>query len=151
MCHKSFRWFVFLLAGACGSPAGPADQAELLAVHRALWSRQGPASYQFTLTRSCECLADLTTPVRIVVVNQVVNDRRYVTGAPVDPQYEVLFTSVPGLFDLIQQAVDARAPALAVRYNAHYGYPESIQIDWVAGTADDEVSYRITDFGPVVP
>ena len=44
------------------------------------------------------------------------------------------------------EALRREAAGLAVRYNATFGYPESIQIDWVAGAVDDEVSYRITDF-----
>ncbi|HEX9892689.1 MAG TPA: DUF6174 domain-containing protein, partial [Gemmatimonadales bacterium] len=63
-----------------------------------------------------------------------------------DPQFADLFAAVPGLFDLIEEAIHAPAAGLAVRYNPAYGYPESIQIDWVAGVVDDEVSYHITDF-----
>ena len=139
------------LFSACGTPTGPGDQAEFLARNMALWARRGPASYQYTLARSCECLPEVTQPVTIVVRNLVVAERHYLTGAPVDPQYDALFSSVPGLFDLIQQALDANAPGVAVRYNGQLGYPESIQIDWVAGTADDEVSYRISNFGPITP
>ena len=57
-----------------------------------------------------------------------------------------MFTSVPGLFDLIDEAIRRDVAGLGVRYNSEFGYPESIQIDWLAGAVDDEVSYRITDF-----
>ncbi len=139
------------LLSACGTPTGPGDQAEFLSRNMALWARRGPASYQYILSRSCKCLPEVTQPVTIVVRNLVVAERHYLTGAPVDPQYDAIFSSVPGLFDLIQQALDANAPGIAVRYNRQLGYPESIQIDWVAGTADDEVSYRISDFDPITP
>lgn len=141
----------FALVSACGTPTGPGDQAEFLSRNMALWARKGPASYQYTLARSCECLPEVTQPVTIMVRDLVVTQRHYLTGIPVDPQYDALFSSVPGLFDLIQQALDGNAPGVAVRYNRQLGYPESIQIDWVAGTADDEVSYRISDFGPIAP
>lgn len=139
------------LLGACGTPTAPGDPAEALARNQALWARKGPASYQMVLSRTCECLPEATQPVTIVVRNLVVEGRRYLSGAPVDPQYDILFVSIPELFDLIRQAIDANAPGIAVRYNGQLGYPESIQIDWVAGTADDEVSYRISDFGPIAP
>ena len=40
---------------------------------------------------------------------------------------------------------------MAVRYDGAYGYPVSIQIDWVAGAVDDEVSYHITEFSVLDP
>ncbi len=149
--RRLFLLLGLVLVSACGTPTGPGDQAEFLSRNMALWARRGPVSYQYTLARSCECLPEVTQPVTIVVRNQVVAERHYLTGAPVDPQYDAIFSSVPGLFDLIEQALNANAPGVAVRYNRQLGYPESIQIDWVAGTADDEVSYLISGFGPITP
>lgn len=139
------------LLAACGSPTAPGDQSEALARNRALWARKGPENYQIVMSRACECLPDATQPVTIIVRNGVVEGRQYLSGTAVDPQYEALFVSIPELFDLIQQAINENAPGIGVRYDAQLGYPESIQIDWVAGTADDEVSYRISDFGPISP
>ena len=104
------------------------------------------SDYQFTIARVCECAPESAGPVVVEVRDGVVSERTYASGISVDPQYSDLFTSVPGLFDLIDEAIRRDAAGLAVRYNASYGYPESIQIDWVAGAVDDEVSYRITDF-----
>lgn len=148
------RLIPFLLGAAlltaCGTPTEPGDPAEALSRNRALWVQKGPANYQIVMSRLCECLPEATQPVTVVVRNQVVEGRRYLTGAPVDPQYDALFVSIPELFDLIQQAIDGNAPGLAVRYHPLLGYPQSIQIDWVAGTSDDEVSYMVSDFGPIV-
>jgi hypothetical protein len=139
-----------LLALACSSPSGPSDPAALLAQNQALWNRRGPANYQYTITRQCECLPEMTGPATVVVRNGQVDARRYTaSGASVDPQFEDLFTAVPGLFDLIAQAVNLPAAAIAARYDPSYGYPTSIQIDWFAGSVDDEVSYRITNFTPL--
>lgn len=136
---------LFLLV-ACTDSTGPSDPQMLLDQNAALWDRTGPASYQYTITRLCNCADPLTQPVTIVVRDRVVETRNYLSGTPVEPQYDQLFTSVPGLFDLIRTAITAPAAGLGVRYHDTLGYPESIQIDWVAGVADDEVSYRISDF-----
>jgi hypothetical protein len=85
-------------------------------------------------------------PVVVEVRDKVIQLRRYQTGAPVDPAYASLFMDVPGLFDIINEAITAKAAAISVRYNDHLGYPESIAIDRVAGAVDDEVSYRISGF-----
>lgn len=139
---------VIAVAG-CSDSTGPGDQRGLLEQNLALWSRKGPGSYRFTITRSCECIPEMTGPVVIEVVNGQVDDRRYATGGAVSPQYDDLFRPIPGLFELIGLALDSPAAAVSVRYDAVYGYPASIQIDWVAGVADDEVSYRVDDFAPL--
>ena len=143
---------VLLLAvGACSSPTGPSDQAQALALSRARWFNSGIADYQFTIARLCECVPESVGPVVVEVREGLVVERKYASGVSVDPQYDDLFTAVPGLFELIDEAIRRDAAGLAVRYNPAYGYPESIQIDWVAGTVDDEVSYRITDFTLLSP
>ncbi len=138
---------VLLLAVAgCTSSSGPTDPATALALSRARWFNAGISDYQFTIARVCECLPEMAGPVVVEVRGGAVAERTYASGTSVDPQYADLFTAVPGLFDLIDEAIRRDAAGLAVRYNSEYAYPESIQIDWVAGAVDDEVSYRITDF-----
>ena len=137
---------LLVAAGACSSSTGPSDEAQALALSRARWYSSGIENYDFTIARICECTPELAGPVVVEVRNGQVSERKYASGINVDPQYADLFTAVPGLFDLIDEAIRRDAAGLAVRYNSAYGYPESIQIDWVAGAVDDEVSYRISDF-----
>jgi hypothetical protein len=134
------------LTVACSDATGPSNPADALAEARSTWLRSGIADYQYTITRGCECTPESVGPVVIEVRNHQVQTRRYLTGTTVDPQFADLFATVPELFELINDAIQEPAAGLAVRYNAQYGYPETIQIDWVAGFADDEVSYHITDF-----
>lgn len=135
-----------LVLPGCTDATGPDDPAAQLERNRALWSSAGVTSYRYTITRSCECTPESAGPVTVEVRNGLVVDRRYESGAAVSPQYSEIFTTVPGLFDIIGEAVALPAASLAVRYNRDYGYPESIAIDWVAGAVDDEVSYRVGSF-----
>ena len=146
-CDMRKLLFVFFLAvTGCTDSTSPSDEATALALSRARWFNYGFTDYQFTIARVCQCLPEMAGPVLVEVRGGLVVEQRYASGISVDPQYSDLFTAVPGLFDLIDEALRREAAGLAVRYNATFGYPESIQIDWVAGAVDDEVSYRITDF-----
>jgi hypothetical protein len=136
---------LLVLAG-CSDATGPDDAAALLEQSREIWFNAGIASYRYTITRSCECTPESAGPVTVEVKNGLVVDRRYESGAAVSPQYSEIFTTVPGLFDIIEEAVALPAASLSVRYHEDYGYPQSIAIDWVAGAVDDEVSYRVSDF-----
>ena len=143
---RKYLLVLLVAAGACSSSTDPSDETQALALSRARWYGSGIADYQFTIARLCECTPESVGPVVVEVRDGQVAERKYASGSTVDPQYADLFTDVPGLFELIDEAIRRDAAGLAVRYNSAYGYPESIQIDWVAGTVDDEVSYRITDF-----
>ena len=148
---RGFLLFCLAALAACSGSTDPTDAATALAEARARWARSGVADYQYTITRGCECSPESVGPVVIEVRNHQVQTRRYLTGTAVDPQFAELFAAVPGLFDLIDEAIQEPAAGLAVRYNEAYGYPETIQIDWVAGVADDEVSYHISDFTVLAP
>ena len=143
---RKYLLVLLVAAGACSSSTEPSDQAQALSASRARWNRSGVTDYQFTIARVCECSPESVGPVVVEVRGGEVSERKYASGVTVDPQYADVFTDVPGLFDLIEEAIRRDAAGLAVRYNGTYGYPESIQIDWMAGAVDDEVSYRISDF-----
>lgn len=138
-----------MLLAACSDATGPSDPLALLAQNMTFWEQQGVPSYQFTIRRVCECIPEQMGPVVVEVRNGTVHQRRYETGTAVSPQFDDLFRPVPGLFELIRDAIQFPAAAIAVRYDRSYGFPESIQIDWVAGEVDDEVSYQISDFTPL--
>jgi len=146
--RKLLLVLVLAVAGCTGA-TDPSDPATALALSRARWFNSGIVDYNFTIARVCECLPEMAGPVVVEVRGGAVEEQTYASGTSVDPQYSDLFTAVPGLFDLIDEAIRRDAAGLAVRYNSTFGYPESIQVDWVAGAVDDEVSYRITDFSPV--
>lgn len=132
--------------GACSASTEPSDPRGLLIQNRALWASASIRDYQYTVARYCFCTPESSGPVIVEVRSGKVATARYIGGAAVDPQFSGLFTNVPGLFDLIEEALNRPAAAVSARYDPSLGYPESIQIDWVAGAVDDEVSYRITDF-----
>jgi len=53
--------------------------------------------------------------------------------------------TIEGLLDLIEQARGS-ADKLVVEYDPHYGFPASLEVDYSPFIADDEFSYRLTDF-----
>jgi hypothetical protein len=146
LIHARVGFLAVMVTTACTDATGPDDAAGLLQQNRELWARSAVTSYRYVIVRSCECAPESAGPVTVEVRDGQIVARRYESGAPVELQFSAVFTTVPGLFDLIEEAVTLPAASLAVRYHPDLGYPESIAIDWVAGAVDDEVSYRISDF-----
>ena len=123
------------------------DPEETLEEGRALWARNGPASYEMTVFRSCECLPGASGPVRVVVRNGVVESRTHLWfNAPVEPQFAAAYPSVDGLFDLLESAVDAGTTPIEVRYHRTLGYPLHMEL---GDPALDAPAYSVTDFHPL--
>jgi hypothetical protein len=49
----------------------------------------------------------------------------------------------------VQDAIDQRAFRLVVEYHQELGYPSGLAIDYDDGTADDEITYLVTELGPI--
>jgi hypothetical protein len=159
----TWRVLALALVAACSSPSSPKSTPGLmpavgsastqLAAARHRWQAARPTHYRYILSRSCECLSESTRPV-VVVVNRssgtdVVESVNYVdTGAPAG-QYASAYVSVDALFDVIADAIARHAATVRVAYDAAYGYPRSIFIDYDVQMADDERGYTASGLAPV--
>lgn len=145
MLRRSLRSasLVALIAASGCHSATTAPEADLSSA-RSRWALSQPASYQFTLQRSCECGPSITRAVTVVVRNGVIAGATYVdTGA--DAVAGIAF-SVDGLFGVIDDAIARKAAVVAARYDETRGFPVSIFIDQNAVTVDDEFSIVISNF-----
>lgn len=118
-----------------------------LAAARKQWVDHLPASYSFTWMQGCECIGDMTRPIRIsVTAGQLttavfVDDQRAV-GEPV----RGALLTIDGVFDKIQNAFDQGAAEVTVDYDPARGYPRSVFVDYSRQVADEELSLQISDF-----
>jgi hypothetical protein len=135
---------LLVLAGCGdGSPTGTRFGLTLHAA-RARWESTGVDSYQITVRRLCFC--GFVEPVRVTVEDGVVVSRTGVgTGDPVPAIYAEYFPDVPGLFAIVEEAAQD-ADDLDTEFDATYGFPAVISIDWAYNWADDEIVYRTEAF-----
>ena len=131
--------------GACDGPTAPERQ---LQAARLKWERTRPAAYAITIARYCFC-APGGGPVIVSVRDGVVESRTYVdNGAAVAPTDAGNFPTVDGLFEVIEDAHRQEADAINASYDPARGFPVFISIDYVREMADEELSYRTTNFQP---
>ncbi|MGP9832374.1 DUF6174 domain-containing protein [Marinobacter sp. NSM] len=136
-----------LLAGCAGagkdkdmSPVSTIEEA------RALWQSQGVKGYEVTIEQTCFCPPDLLQPMRVTVREGRVIDIEGL-GQPLNHPdiLDERRLTIEGLLDLVEQARGS-ADKLLVEYDPHYGFPVSLEVDYSPLIADDEFSYRLTDF-----
>jgi hypothetical protein len=136
-----------LLLGGCKDSVSSEGNAGTAARDR--WAHNRPASYSYTLTRGCFCLAAVVKPVVIQVHDGVVQSRTYAdNGAAVDDRWANYFPTIDGLFtelDVGEQTADR----LQATYERQYGYPEHARIDFSTRVADDEMEFWIGGFTPL--
>lgn len=133
-----------LMGGGCTDST--AVQRDLAAAKR-LWTQTAPAAYEVTIRHDCFCPREVTRPARLTVRNGQVESRRYLdTGTDVDPRYASSFPTIDELFAIIENANARGVDRLDATYDAVYGFPVSIAIDYSFAWADDEVDYDARDF-----
>lgn len=139
---------VSLLAGCGGSTGqGSADaQRSALAAARALWAERGYNSYEITFTINCFCPPGSSgANVLTVIDNRIVSAVNSNTGMPYPSSSFTGLYTVAQSFAFIESLLDSPPDRLQVEYDPDYGYPTVIDIDYIQGAADDEVSYGFSD------
>lgn len=135
-------------AAACDSPFGLGDDGEGdLEDNRELWENRGFASYDLTVRQLCFC--GFVEPVRVMVRNGVRTGVIVVSsGDPVTAPFADHFPDVPGLFDIVEDAIERDAHELEVRYDPTLGVPVHIEIDYEENTIDEEVTWDVLSLVP---
>jgi hypothetical protein len=140
----SFACFVAVLVtlAACAS----VDDRELSEA-REQWSRQVPRSYELTWQQACVCEPTWNRPIRISVAAGQITSAIYVDDdeAVAEPVRSHLVT-VDGVFDKIEDAIEGDASQVDVEYDATWGYPASVFVDYNRRTADEELMLQLSDF-----
>lgn len=117
-----------------------------LANNKEKWALRNIKSYQYQYRESCFCLAEVTQNKQVTVANGVVTEAFFLqTSDYLTTEQLTRIKTVDGLFNAIENAVNAKAYRIDVSYNIVYGYPETISIDYNKDMADDEITYYAKD------
>ena len=131
----------FFLSPAC-SLFGDEDLSDFRQ-RRSQWEQQGLSKYEYTLNVGCFC--PYVGPVRIDVrADSVYRATLADTGLEIADPDSFNIITIDGLFEVLQRALK-EADDVEVDYDAQYGFPTRIAIDYYKNAVDDEVSYRATD------
>ena len=137
------------LSAACGGPADPSDEQQLLNENRGRFSSMVGASYAYDYSNVCFCLVDTTRPVRVVVRDrQVVSVTSIDDGAPVPRERWGDYLTVEQIFDAIQEAFDQNAASVRAVYDERLGYPRDVFIDLDERLADEERGFIVDNLQP---
>lgn len=104
---------------ACSDSLSPSFRALDAAETR--WANAGLQSYEFTTTRTCECLPELSVPMRVTVTNSVVTAVTRISDAQsIDPSQ---WYTIENLFAVIRIELDRLPSRVDVEYDPTLGFP----------------------------
>ena len=135
---------IFMLA-ACS--AGGSE----LSRNQEKWQDANITHYRFNLNISCFCAFRDQMPLTIEVQDGQIVHMAAVDGTLVldtDQNYEFFapHATIDLLFAEINAAVNEGADSVTVTYDATYGFPTEIAIDFSQEMADEEMYYSISGF-----
>lgn len=152
------RWMmvpVLLLSTLAGCGLGDDDsfQRQNLAQALTRWDTKDVASYSYILELQCFCApASELKPVLVTVKNGAVASLQYwdetpSKRAPAPASIFGPYDTVEDLFALVDDAIDRDADVLQVRYDAEYGFPDMVNVDYEAG-GSEQLFFTVSQFKP---
>jgi len=148
---------VIVLSG-CATIANAGEPKSEVEQARDKWQAANISHYRFKLFLGCFCVFSQDMPLNIEVKDGQVVSMEYQSGNPIDPslmEYFERFVTIDKLFDEIENGFEVqgnvdnagdKAEEVKVTYDATYGFPSQINIDFIKNAIDDELSLQITDF-----
>ena len=115
------------------------------------WNAADVNHYTFELIISCFCPFAEIMPVTVEVKDGKIVSMTDVNGKAVEgefAQYIEEAASIERLFDIAEKNA-SEAEEIQVTYDAQYGFPTAINIDFIKMAVDDEISYYVNNFNPL--
>ena len=138
-----------LILAACSASSGSEFSR-----NREKWQDANITHYRMELNISCFCAFRDQMPLTVEVrdgqiVSMAAADDTLVLDT--DPNYEFFapHATIDLLFAKLDAALNGGADSVTVTYDATYGFPNEIAIDFDQQMADEEMYYTISNFEPL--
>jgi hypothetical protein len=114
--------------------------------NRARWDQAGVTNYDFTFRWLCHCTPDYVASVNIAVRDDKIDAiTRLDDGIALDPSLFRSYHTIDGLFDFLQEALDAKPHSISARFEPQFGTPSRAWVDYSAQLADEERGFVVED------
>jgi hypothetical protein len=144
-----------IILSACATVANADEPKSEVQLAQDKWQNANISHYRFDLFISCFCVFNEDMPLIIEVKDGEVVSMEFKSGKQIDPQlleffgrYETIEKLLNGIEKSFDFEGDEQGPAekVTVEYDATYGFPTTINIDFIQQAADDELYLTVSDF-----
>ena len=117
--------------------------------NRQIWRSQSSENYQYIYQQQCFCTPPSNTPLKVSVKNDKITEVINLTNNQTITAL-IFPKTIEELFNIIEQAIKRDADEILINYDASFGYPTRIAIDYQKVLADDEITYTIENLDNVI-
>jgi hypothetical protein len=122
-----------------------------LAHNRQKWNDANITHYRFSLNIGCFCVFRSEMPLTVEVLNgEVISmtgaDGNIIDAANANYAYYSTYATINRLFTELESDSVRKADDVTVTYDATYGFPSTINIDFIKAAADDELYLSASGF-----
>ncbi len=115
------------------------------------WNDANITHYRYELNIGCFCAFRSDMPLTVEVLNGEVVSMTGVDGTAItneDPFYETFtkYATIDRLFSELEADLGGEADEVTVKYDATYGFPTDINIDFIKNAVDDELHLGASGF-----
>ena len=115
------------------------------------WNDANITHYRFELSIGCFCAFRSDMPLTVEILNGEVISMTGVDGTTImnnDPFYETFakYATIDRLFSELEADLGGEADEVTVKYDATYGFPTDINIDFIKNAVDDELHLGASGF-----
>jgi hypothetical protein len=140
---KKLAAIALIFLAGCESITGTKPQ-------QALWDALEIQNYDFVYQVACFCGINGPNPVKLSVRNGAVT-----AAAPVGSFIGTMpalstYPTIDSLFVILDRAQKNTPQGVTVDFDPTYHYPTKIAVDPIKNAADDEVTYTVVSFVPVI-
>jgi len=120
--------------------------------NKAKWQDATISHYRFNLFVGCFCAFSEDMPLTVEVQDGEVVSMKSQSGNEIDaPNREFLqkYATIDRIFAELDTDINGAADEVIVTYDATYGFPEQVNIDFVKEAIDDELALTLSGFEPL--
>ena len=115
------------------------------------WNESNITHYRYELSIGCFCAFRDQMPLKVEVQNGEIVSITTSSGSVVaktDASYENFsrYATIDRLFTELKADQGGKADEVTVKYDATYGFPTDISIDFIKAAVDDELSLNVSAF-----
>jgi hypothetical protein len=115
------------------------------------WNDANITHYRFSLNIGCFCAFRDQMPLTVEVLNGEVVSIAKADGSMLDKadanyEYYSTYSTIDHLFTELESDSVKNADEVTVKYDATYGFPTDINIDFIKAAMDDELHLSVSEF-----
>jgi hypothetical protein len=113
------------------------------------WQDANISHYRYHLSITCFCIFSQDMPLIVEVQDGKIVSMEFQNGNPIDPGSRELFekyATIDRLFTELEADMNGAADEVTAKYDATYGFPTEVTIDFVKDATDDELYLNLSNF-----